>query len=452
MLTHKLGAQLKLHTVTIEDMVPQEHLVRKIDKLLDLDFVYDLVEALYCKNNGRPSIDPVVLVKFLLVGYLFGIPSERRIEQEIAVNMAYRWFLGLDIDEAVPDHSTISQNRRRRFQGATLFREIFERIVEQCIAAGLVTGSALGTDSTHVKANASRKSEVVVTVEQTPHAYLELLDAYEEAERETSGKEKRVRKASTTVKYKEKRMSPSDPEAGFLARPGKPNGMHYLSHETVDFAHGIITDVAVTAGDCADMTQLLGRLAYQQKRFGFQIKELAADSGYDSSLIHQALLEQEIEFYVPDHDKTVAASVEVQRDAFTYSEMENVFRCPARKLLAMHNIERGESNILRVYKANRADCKSCPFKAKCVAPSHSERTLRVNIFAKAEQKQKEKNGSERHKKLLLLRQIWCEGSFAAQKRAHNLTGLLRRGLEAAQTHCLLSATALNLKRMVRCMG
>lgn len=192
MLTHKLGAQLKLHTVTIEDMVPREHLVRKIDKLLDLDFVYDLVEALYCKNNGRPSIDPVVLVKFLLVGYLFGIPSERRIEQEIAVNMAYRWFLGLDIDEAVPDHSTISQNRRRRFQGATLFREIFERIVEQCIAAGLVTGSALGTDSTHVKANASRKSEVVVTVEQTPHAYLELLDAYEEAERETSGKEKRV--------------------------------------------------------------------------------------------------------------------------------------------------------------------------------------------------------------------------------------------------------------------
>lgn len=123
MLMKKEYTQTKIHTITIEQLVPQEHLVRKIEKVINFNFVYESVDNLYCKNNGRPSIDPVVLVKYILLGYLFGISSERRIKQEIQVNMAYRWFLGLNICDSAPDHSTISQNRRRRFVGTSIFKE-----------------------------------------------------------------------------------------------------------------------------------------------------------------------------------------------------------------------------------------------------------------------------------------------------------------------------------------
>lgn len=124
--------------VTIENLVPEKHFLRRLEQRVDFTFIYEETKNGYCPNNGRPSVDPVVLVKYLLIGFLYGIPSERRIEQEIQVNMAYRWFLGLDMDERVPDHSTISQNRRRRFRGEALFRRLFERILEQCIENGLV--------------------------------------------------------------------------------------------------------------------------------------------------------------------------------------------------------------------------------------------------------------------------------------------------------------------------
>lgn len=176
MLTERAGVQIKLHCVTIEDLVPQDHLLRKIEAVVDFSFIYDEVRELYSPWGGRSGIDPVVLVKYLLVGYLCGIESERRIEQEIQVNMAYRWFLGLDIGDRVPDHSTISQNRRRRFNGKNLFRRLFEHILLECMEKGLVDGRVILTDSTHVKANASSKADVKVLVERETTGYMERLD------------------------------------------------------------------------------------------------------------------------------------------------------------------------------------------------------------------------------------------------------------------------------------
>ena len=160
MLTERQGYQIQMHSVTIEDLVPECHLLRKVERLVKWGFIYEAVRGLYSDTVGRPSIDPVMLVKYLLVGFLYGIESERRIEQEIEVNMAYRWFLGLDIGERMPDHSTISQNRRRRYNGTGLFRQIFEEIVRQCMEKGLVEGKVILTDSTHVKANGSRRQNI----------------------------------------------------------------------------------------------------------------------------------------------------------------------------------------------------------------------------------------------------------------------------------------------------
>ena len=158
--------QLKLHMVTIEDLVPEDHFLRKLDAALDLSFVYGETEGLYSKKYGRPPIDPVVLVKYLLVGFLYGIPSERQIEQRIQTDVALRWYLELDLFDRVPDHSTISQLRRRKPSFRKVFRRLFERVVRQCIEAGLASGQLVGTDSTHIKANASRASEELVEIQE----------------------------------------------------------------------------------------------------------------------------------------------------------------------------------------------------------------------------------------------------------------------------------------------
>lgn len=155
MLKRDNGTQQKMFFGTIEDLMPKEHFLRDLDRYVDFGFIYEKVEHLYAAT-GRPSIDPVVLVKMLLVGYLYGIDSERKLEQEISVNIAYRWFLGLELGDTVPDHSTISQLRRRKFRGTTVFQEIFDEVVRKCIEARLVSGKLLLTDSTHILANANK--------------------------------------------------------------------------------------------------------------------------------------------------------------------------------------------------------------------------------------------------------------------------------------------------------
>lgn len=184
--------QLEWFCGTIEDLIPSDHLLRQIESAVDFTFIYDEVADLYCKNNGRPGIDPVILIKYLLIGYLYGIESERRTEREVQFNMAYRWFLGLNITGRVPDHSTISQNRRRRFNGESLYRRLFERVLLVCMEQGLVEGKLILTDATHVKANTSRRSEYTIQVERETAWYMERLDRM----KSWSGRSCRVRKKS----------------------------------------------------------------------------------------------------------------------------------------------------------------------------------------------------------------------------------------------------------------
>ena len=162
MMTKREAIQPKMQFITIEDLMPKEHFLRDVYSAINFDFVYNRVEHLY-SNVGRPSIDPVIITKIFLIGYLYGIASERKLMSEIQVNIAYRWFLGIDLDEAVPDHSTLSQLRRRKFNDSRIFEDIFDEIVRRCIEIGLVTGEILLTDSTHLRANAANdKRESVI--------------------------------------------------------------------------------------------------------------------------------------------------------------------------------------------------------------------------------------------------------------------------------------------------
>lgn len=456
MLTQRNGVQIKLHCITIEDLVPEDHFLRKLEKAVDFNFIYDEVRDLYCENFGRPSIDPVVLVKYLLLGYLYGIPSERQIEEHCQERNPFRWFLGLDLDDRIPDHTTISQNRRRRFNGENLFRRLFEGILRQCMEKGLVDGRVILIDSTHVKANASSKKNIKVTVEREATSYMERLDNYEAEERErleTSG----AIKPQSAVREKKKKeikraVNTTDPDAGLLGRPGKPDGMHYLTQQSVDAANGIVVDVAAVPGNTNDSSPYLERIEYMRDHLGLDVETVGADGAYGTSMIYRAMEDMGIQLHTPKATGGASYKVEFQREDFQYEAERDCFICPAGKALTLRSLEREEFNICRVYRADRKDCRVCPMINRCVSDSHRSRTVRMNIFEEAVKRQREADKTPSHVYVLNLRQIWCEGSFAAQKARHNLRQLYRRGIEAAEDHCLLSATALNLKRMVKCAG
>jgi len=460
MMTENHGMQLKLMDpkITIEDFVPQGHLLRKIEAAVDFSFIYDEVREYYCPDNGRPSIDPVQLVKYLLIGFLYNINSEREIEIEIQGSMPYRWFMGLNLDDNVPDHSTISQNRRRRFNGTNVYRRLFERILAMCMERGLVDGKLILTDSTHIRANASRKSEVKVVVKKEAASYLKRLDKYETAEREKLEREGKIKPKRTYHKkivkpeLVKRTVSTTDPEAGYLNRPGKPQGMHYLDHQSIDTKNGVIVDVAVTPGNINDATPYLDRIDYMREGIGLPIKAVGVDSGYDIALVHQELSESNIEIYTPENDEEVWSTVEFKREVFQYITEDDVYICPAGNRLTLKQLIRIDNSIGREYHSMECDCNTCHLREKCLTPNQKLRRLFVNIFDAAFRQSHEKDGTPEHKKVLDLRQVWCEGTFAAQKARHNLRFLYRRGLEAAEAHCLMSAMAINLKRMAKCMG
>ena len=451
--------QLKLHMVTIEDLMPQEHFLRKLEAALDLSFVYEETSPLYSRKYGRPPIDPVVLVKYLLVGFLYGIPSERQIEQRVQTDVALRWYLGLDLFDRVPDHSTISQLRRRKPSFRKVFRRLFEEVVRQCVAAGLVSGRLAVTDSTHVKANASQASEELVEMPEEAGVYWERLDAYEEEgleelERRTGKRrKKRTKQIKRDNRRSKKRVSRTDPESGHMKRPGKPEGPHYLSHQTLDGDYGIITGLTVTPGDVYDSVPYLDQLEHIHQSV-IPIQAAAADSAYDFPLAHRVLEEHGIDFYVRPQAVYDRTQVEFKRDAFRYDQEKDRYICPNGKTLRAKRLYRSDSGLFWEYWAEREDCRACPLREKCLSANDRQgaRKLSDSYFKPSVQRHLSRWKEPDYKQALKQRQIWCEGTFAIQKRCHNLTRVLRRGLEAAEDHCLLSATALNLKRMIKYMG
>ncbi|OGP10101.1 MAG: hypothetical protein A2Z89_02810 [Deltaproteobacteria bacterium GWA2_43_19] len=308
MMGEREHAEPMFYYVTIEQLVPKDHFLRMVDSTIDFSFIRPMVKHLY-SHTGKPSIDPEVLIKMLLIGYLYNIPFERRLEQEITVNLAYRWFLGYRLDEPIPDHSTISQTRKRRFKEDDTFQKIFDSIVLQCIQKGLVSGVRLAADSTHIKANASMESLEPIIVEQEPSQYLKLLEKncdIPETDSPTASQPhiapllKATDETSSLLTptgacqeqgsiSNDTHISKTDPDARLMMRPNKPKGLHYLNHITIDFLNKIITDVHVTAGNCNDHDPYRERITRQKEQFGFDIEEVSADKACGYAHIYHDL-------------------------------------------------------------------------------------------------------------------------------------------------------------------
>ena len=447
--------QIKLVTTTIEELMPKEHFLRDLDKHVDFTFIYDKVSHLY-SNVGRASVDPVVLFKMVLLGFLYGIDSERKLEQEVRINIAFRWFLGLDLDGEVPDHSTISQNRRRRWRDNDVFEEIFAEIVRKCMSAGLVAGSLILTDSTHVKANAGMDKTEVVIITRTPREYIKQLDALCEAEDVRrrledieKGRKKRGKSADPSPKTQAITKSLTDPESGLLNRPGKPIGFHYLSHQSVDGDSGIITDVHVTPANTEDFEPYVDRIRYQINTYNFPVREVGIDRGYDRTEVHKGMYDLGIKSYTPivDTEKTTRSRV-FPPSVFDYNEESDVFICPNSRELKYSHVDK--SKRVKIYRAKTNECRECPLRDQCIGgTAERPRSLKISFFRKEVECQRKNSYTPRYYEIQRRRRVYCEGNFAIQKDNYNLRCTRKRGNAAVTEHCFCSAMALNLKRLVK---
>lgn len=458
MMTRRSGIQSRFVLVDWDELIPEDHLLRYIDRLIDFSFIYDKVEHLYSRY-GRPSIDPVLLFKMLLIGYLYGIPYERQLVREVHLNLAYRWFLGLEIDDPVPHHSVFSKNRQRRFGDGKIFQQIFDHLVMQCVEKGLVTGELVVTDSTHIKANAALgKNAITVEVTKTPSQYLQQLDA--EAERledeldqkkPPKGGARRSRKPNgrqTSPKAKKVKISKTDPDARLLGRPGKPGGLHFLAHQTIDAASGIIIDSHVTPGNVNDHEPYGQRLKRIQNTLGIRIKQAAADRGYDTMSTHHKLHDLGVKGFIPQHVKRGPAKT-FRKDRFKYVADEDYYLCPAGKRLTLNHISHAIKH--KVYASNAATCNGCSLKSQCVPKTATVKQITRPFFQDYADVTHSRIGTAAYNAAQRARRIWCEGTFAVQKRHHNLSRAMGRGIKRMQEQALMSATVVNIKRMVKAM-
>ena len=448
MMERQGDSQVRIMTVDLDSFVPENHLLRQVKRKVDFTFIYDKVKHLY-KAGGRPA-EPVVLVKMWLIGYMYGITSERRLEQEVNMNLAYRWFLGIPLDERVPDHSTLSNNRNGRFKDGTLFLDVFEGIVEQCKRVGLIEGTAVVTDSTHVEANVNDELRETVTVTKEPSEYFKTLEATAQEvnaaiDQKRSGKKRGPKGGGSVAKpevHKEVH-SKTDPDAGILGRPGKPPGFHYLAHVTVEPSHGIIVDAKATAANIADHEPYVECIQRSKQRI--RVDEAAADAGYDVIAVHKPLADLEVTTYIPavEHRNGSSDGSRFSVRDFVYQPETDSYSCPGGKTLSLTGVQ----DFTMMYRAKRADCQACPLASQCLSPAHKYRRLKRPIHQEYLERAHERNLTPRYVELMRQRRIWSEGTFAILKARHGLKRAIRRGLNNMQEQLLMASVALNLCRL-----
>lgn len=428
--------------VCIGDLVPQDHILRKVDQFVDFEFIREKVAHLYCPDNGRPAIDPVILFKMLFIGYMFGIRSERQLIRDIQVNVAYRWFLGFDLQTKIPDASTISQNRRRRFLASTIYQEIFDEIVLFAMRKNLLDGKTLYTDSTHLKANANKNKFIKAQVAENTKSYLEELDRDVEADRCAHGKAALQPKERVPA-LKEIKQSTTDPDSGFMMRDGKPRGFYYLDHRTVDSKLALITDTFVTPGNVHDSIPYFSRLDRQIERFGFEVEAVGLDAGYNTAAICKGLADRNI-FGVVAYRPFTPVKGHFSKRKFQYDAKEDCYTCPGGCKLFYQTTERGGN---RLYVSNPSECQNCGFLSQCTASANCRKVITRHVWEAYREQVRENRLSAQGKAIYARRKETVERSFADSKQLHGHRYARMRGLRKVQEQCLLCAWTSNIKKI-----
>ena len=424
---------------SLEAHVPADHLLRSIDRFIDLSGLKAQL-APYYSSTGRPSIDPGLLIRMLIIGYCFGIRSERRLCDEVHLNLAYRWFCRLGLQGQVPDHSTFSKNRHGRFRDSDLMRHLFETVLRRCMDEGLVGGEAFAVDASLIKADASRQKGIEGSVGLSPEAssraikeYLAVLDdaAFGAA-------------TEVTPKF----ISPADPAARWTGAHGGQAFFAYSTNYLIDLDHAIIVDVeATTAIRQAEVTAAKTMIERTYERFDLCPERLAGDSAYGSAeMLGWLVHEQAIEPHIPVLDKSARTDGSFSREDFTYDQKGDVYICPAGKMLTCKGTLVNDGATL-LYRASKYDCDTCALKPRC-CPTAPARKVPRSIHEGARNMARDIAKTEAYRTSRRQRKK-VEMLFAHLKRILRLDRLRLRGPRGARDEFLLAATAQNLRKLAK---
>lgn len=468
----------QIEIASIDEMVPANHLVRKIENAIDWNFIYEMVEESYSQDNGRPSLDPVVLIKLPILQYMFGIRSMRQTIREIEVNTAYRWFLGLGFHDSVPHFSTFGKNYTRRFQDTDLFEQIFKRILKECIDAGLVDESVVFVDSTHVKARANSKKYIdEIAREQALWYEKELIEEIQK-DREAHGKKplknlvtatdevtaedkddsdnneppkgsSAGKKNTNTSKKKLKKQkkekhvkkSTSDPESGWF-RKGEHKHVFAHSVQTACDINGIVLGYSVNPGNEND-----GRTfkSIYDKLKAFSIETLVADSGYKTPAIAKLLTDNNINL-LSAYTRPKTKEGYFHKSEYVYDEKYDCYICPNDQILKYATTNR---NGYREYKSCGSICAHCPYLAQCTASEKHEKVIERHVWADYVEQAEENRYTYGIRELYDYRKETIERIFGVAKEFHGFRFTQEYGKARMEVKAALTFACLNLKKLAK---
>jgi transposase len=438
-----------------EELIPEDHILRLIHRHVDFTFIRPKVEHLY-SSTGRPSIDPEVMMRMLLVGYLFGISSERRLCDEVGMHLGYRWFVGLSLDEKVLDHSTFSKNRHGRFKESGIYQQIFDQIVKQCIEKGLVSGHHLTVDSTLVKANASFKNLEPIVVSLKPEQYIDKVDKENPVNEEPKPDnaepwEPKEDFSHNGVKISNKtHRSRIDPDSRIARKSNYSetylgHGVSYVMDNKNRVIVGAERNLPNRNADAKTAVELVGRLkwAYQLRP-----RTLGGDKGYATGVFVHWLLEQNVEPHVPIMDSRSRNDKGIYSiEQFQYREDKDEFICPQGKTLRYWGIHQHSKQ--HAYRASPSDCRQCPVKAQCTRASY--RSVSYHIYESSIEVARRLSQTRGYRISQRMRKR-IEELFGEAKECMGMRRMKFRGALYVREQVLLTATAQNIKRMARLLS
>ena len=424
----------------LEDQVPKTHLLRLIDRHVSFAFVRERLRDSY-SENGRPSIDPELLLRILLIGYLYGITSERKLVEELRMHLAWRWFTGLGFDQEIPHHSTFSKNRHGRFQESKLFEQLFERIVKQCVEVGLVRGKELSVDGSFVEANAAKESRIpreqlaeAAEVHYAVGQYLQELEQQNPVEEPV---------------HEQDQVSTTDPDSTYATKGGTPARLGYYDNYLVDNASCVIVGVQATAARMSQETvaaqDMITRFAAWQGR---KPESVAADTTYGNGEFLQWLADRSITPYMRTRDSIHRKNSPFYGpERFTYEPENNRYICPAGQPLNYGG--RSHRNRALTYIGTRKRCGACSLRPQCTSAVF--RCLVIHQHEPARQRARELANTEEFAKAQRQRKK-VEALFAELKNQIGLRRLRLRRMKFVREQFFLAAAAQNIKRLVRFLG
>jgi len=420
----------------LSSLIPDDHILKLVDHILDLSWLRDEVKDLYCSDNGRPGIDPEAAVRLMLAGFFQGIVHDRKLMREAQVNIAIRWFAGYRLDETLPDHSSLTKIRQR--WGYKRFKKIFQKTVQSCVEAGLVNGETVHIDATLIRADVSWESL------STEHA--EAVIEKNDNDSENPPGPGRPRKKQR----KPKKRSKTDPDAT-LTTSCNTFRMEpcYKQHSAVDDLCGVIVDVDVTTGEQSEGSQLAEQIGRIENNTGKKLDTLSADSAYAHGKNFELLESRDIDGIIPpQNENSKPQHLPLRR--FKYDSKNKIVKCPAGKVLT----RRTQNEKGWVYRARTKDCKRCHLRNRCVRQGASSRSVLISYGYEALLRARRRHRRPDDKFVSTYkRHRWrTEGMHGEAKTQHGLSRAVRRGLSNVAIQAYLTAAVINLKRLAVSVG